>query len=61
MADMNTRIPSAGPDAFAGHLGHLNQEQHTALRRFKELVTEKGLYRPPTRESKASHLDETLL
>ena len=61
MADMNTKIPSLGPYVFAGHIGHLTPEQHTALKSFKELVTEKGLYRPPTQDSKASHLDETLL
>lgn len=41
-----------------GHLGHLNDEEEAALREFKALLEERGLYKagPP-----ASSDDQTLL
>ncbi|KAI9839082.1 MAG: hypothetical protein M1837_002259 [Sclerophora amabilis] len=49
---------------FAGHIGHLSQDQQVALEAFKQLCAEKGLYQPPVTgdpTSKASHDDGTLL
>lgn len=41
-----------------GHLGHLNEFEEDSLRRFRDLLEERGLYKrgPP-----ASHDDATLL
>jgi hypothetical protein len=44
-----------------GHLGHLSDQQEKALDDFRQLVAEKGLYRPATAEKPASHDDVTLL
>lgn len=41
-----------------GHLGHLNDEEEKALRDFKALVEQKGLYKPGP---PPSHQDYTLL
>jgi len=52
--------PVAEHHAFAGHLGHLTQEQETILADFKDNLSGAGLYRP-LNTLKASHDDTTLL
>lgn len=44
-----------------GHLGHLSQDEEAALKNFKALCTEKGLYKPAEGDKPASHDDATLL
>lgn len=55
--------PSAasGVNRLRGHLGHLTQEESTALESFKAIAAKAGYYTPPTREKKASHDDGTLV
>ena len=59
MADL-TKI-----DSFqypAAHLGHLSDEQQSALEEFKVLCEKEGYYHPTGSDGKpASHDDETLL
>ncbi len=54
------RVQSAGSDyGFPrGHIGRLNDQEEEALKNFKLLVREKGLYRPGP---PPSHDDPTLL
>lgn len=51
---------SAGADFSYpnGHLGHLTEHQQTALDEFKELLADKGYYKPGP---PASHEDTTLM
>lgn len=44
-----------------GHLGHLTDEQQTALVQFKELIQENKLWTPAEAGELASHDDVTLL
>ncbi len=53
--------PGTEHHAFAGHLGHLTQEQEDILASFKGGLSGAGLYQPPTDTLKASHDDATLL
>lgn len=45
-----------------GHLGHLTTEEEEALKNFKLVCADKGLYAPgPTEEDPGTHDDATLL
>lgn len=44
-----------------GHLGHLTSEEEAALKNFKVLCAEKGVYKAANGDEKASHGDATLL
>ena len=44
-----------------GHLGHLTEPQEAALKDFKALCAEKGLYKPGIEEGLGTHDDATLL
>jgi hypothetical protein len=45
----------------SGHLGHLNEEEENALKNFKALCLEKGVYKPGGEGEAPSHDDPTLL
>lgn len=46
----------------SGHLGHLSDDQQSALEEFKLLCEKEGYYRPKEANGKpATHDDETLL
>lgn len=45
----------------SGHLGHLTPEQTKHFIAFKQLCAERGLYKPKTGDTPASHGDTTLL
>jgi hypothetical protein len=45
-----------------GHMGHMNAEEEAALREFKTLLFEKGLYSPKSETDEyGTHDDATLL
>lgn len=50
-----------GFDPLSGHYGHLTDAQEEALREFKKICSEKGLYHYPSDKTPASHDDPTLL
>ncbi|KAL8650655.1 MAG: hypothetical protein Q9210_003702 [Variospora velana] len=55
--------PSASSEQtrLRGHIGHLTRQEEAALRDFKTLSAEQGLYRPETNTHRASHDDGTLV
>ena len=57
----NQETYASGSDPLVGHLNHLTHEQTDALKEFKAVVTEKGLYTPAVGDKAASHDDATLL
>ncbi|KAL8948044.1 MAG: hypothetical protein Q9222_005736 [Ikaeria aurantiellina] len=52
---------SSEQSRLRGHLGHLTQQEEAALRDFKKLSAEQGLFRPETDSQPASHDDGTLV
>ena len=52
---------ASGINRLRGHLGHLTQEESTALDSFKKIAAKAGFYTPPGPGSKASHDDGTLV
>lgn len=44
-----------------GHLGHLTEDEESALEEFKKLCAKGGFYTPETEQHKASHDDGTLM
>jgi hypothetical protein len=45
-----------------GHIGHLTADEENALNNFKDLLTEKGLYKPQSdNDEYGTHDDATLL
>lgn len=62
--------PPAGPPPASasseqtrlkGHIGHLTRQEEAALREFKKICAEQGLYQPETNLHRASHDDGTLV
>lgn len=45
----------------SGHLGHLDAAEEAALRKFKELVIEKGLYKPASETHEFGTHDDAML
>ena len=56
-----SRTTTGIPSFPAQHLGHLEPAEQNALDSFKELIAEKGFYKPANGQSPASHDDATLL
>jgi len=55
---------SSGVEVYGfpqGHIGHLTDEEELALQEFKELCTEKGLYKGPKDDEYGTYDDATLL
>lgn len=55
---------SSGVEVYGfpqGHIGHLTEEEELALQEFKELCTEKGLYKGPKDDEYGTYDDATLL
>ncbi|KAI4138364.1 MAG: hypothetical protein LQ341_004702 [Variospora aurantia] len=55
--------PSASSEQtrLRGHIGHLTRQEEAALKDFKIISAEQGLYRPETSTHRASHDDGTLV
>ncbi|KAL8958734.1 MAG: hypothetical protein Q9193_004265 [Seirophora villosa] len=55
--------PSASSEQsrLRGHIGHLSRQEEAALRDFKKIGADQGLYRPETNSHRASHDDGTLV